>query len=103
MASFDGSVGIVANASSSPDELYLALRGSGQSLNIGLAEDAFIIASEPYGLVEETKRYLRMDGEKGGQVVMCSQAGAGPWTGSPAGATTVPSCRSPRPRSCRPK
>ena len=39
---FDGSVGIVANASGLPDELYLALRGSGQSLNIGLAEDAFM-------------------------------------------------------------
>ncbi|HUC12872.1 MAG TPA: glucosamine-6-phosphate synthase, partial [Acidimicrobiales bacterium] len=68
---FDGSVGIAANASRLPDELYLALRGSGQSLNIGLAEDAFIVASEPYGLVEETSRYVRMDGEGGGQVVTC--------------------------------
>lgn len=74
---FDGSVGIAANASCLPDELYLALRGSGQSLNIGLAEDAFIVASEPYGLVEETSRYVRMDGEGGGQVVTCSRSGAG--------------------------
>jgi glucosamine--fructose-6-phosphate aminotransferase (isomerizing) len=74
---FDGSVGIAANAATVPGELYLALRGSGQSLNIGLAEDAFIVASEPYGLVEETSRYLRMDGEMGGQIVTCSADGAG--------------------------
>jgi glucosamine--fructose-6-phosphate aminotransferase (isomerizing) len=73
----EGSVGIVANAAGFPDELLLALRGSGQSINIGLAEDAFVIASEPYGLVEETSRYLRMNGEGGGQVVRCSRRGAG--------------------------
>jgi glutamine---fructose-6-phosphate transaminase (isomerizing) len=78
---FDGSVGIAANAAYSPDELYLALRGSGQSLNIGLAQDAFVVASEPYGLVEETRRYIRMDGEKGGQVVRCSLDGAGTLAG----------------------
>jgi len=78
---FDGSVGIAANASGLPEELYLALRGSGQSLNIGLAEDAFIVASEPYGLVEETSRYVRMDGEGGGQVVTCSRSGAGTLAG----------------------
>jgi glucosamine--fructose-6-phosphate aminotransferase (isomerizing) len=74
---FDGSLGIAANASCAPGELLLALRGSGQSLNIGLAEDAFIVASEPYGLVEETSSYLRMDGEGGGQVVVCRTEGAG--------------------------
>ena len=46
-----------------PAELLLALRGSGQALYVGLADDAFVVASEPYGLVEETPRYLRMDGE----------------------------------------
>ncbi|HEV2311362.1 MAG TPA: SIS domain-containing protein, partial [Acidimicrobiia bacterium] len=39
------------------------LRGSGQALYVGLAEDAFVVASEPYGLVEETATYLRLDGE----------------------------------------
>jgi glucosamine--fructose-6-phosphate aminotransferase (isomerizing) len=78
---FDGSVGIAANASGLPDELYLALRGSGQSLNIGLAEDAFIVASEPYGLVEETSRYVRMDGEGGGQVVTLLRSDAGTLAG----------------------
>ena len=77
VSDFDGSVGIAANASSCPGELLLALRGSGQSLNIGMAEDAFVVASEPYGLVEEASRYLRMDGEGGGQVVICHRQGAG--------------------------
>jgi glucosamine--fructose-6-phosphate aminotransferase (isomerizing) len=60
---FDGSVAIALSAAGSPDELHLALRGSGQSLNVGLAEDAFIVASEAYGVVQETSSYLRMDGE----------------------------------------
>ena len=37
-----------------PTSVLLALRGSGQALYVGLAEDAYIVASEPYGLVEET-------------------------------------------------
>ena len=63
VASFDGSVAIAASAASAPDQLLLALRGSGQALYVGLAEDAYVVASEPYGLVEETSRYLRLDGE----------------------------------------
>ena len=63
VAAFDGSVAIAAGAADAPDRLLLALRGSGQALYVGLAEDAFVVASEPYGLVEETPRYLRMDGE----------------------------------------
>ncbi len=54
---------------------------------IGLAEDCFVVASEPYGLVEETTSYLRMDGEtpsnlenvsaSRGQIVVLDAAGAG--------------------------
>ena len=63
VARLEGSVAIGASATAAPDRLYLALRGSGQALYVGVAEDAFIVASEPYGVVEETPRYLRMDGE----------------------------------------
>ena len=49
--------------------LYLALNGSGQGVYIGLADDRFLVASEPYGVVEETDRYVRLDGEHGGQIV----------------------------------
>ena len=62
-AAFDGSVAIAACAADAPHQLLLALRGSGQGLFIGLVEDGFVVASEPYGVVEETGRYLRMDGE----------------------------------------
>ena len=53
-AALEGSVAIGASAAAAPDQLLLALRGSGQALYVGLAEDAFIVASEPYGVVEET-------------------------------------------------
>jgi glucosamine--fructose-6-phosphate aminotransferase (isomerizing) len=59
----EGSVAIAASAAARPDDLFLAVRGSGQALYIGLAEDAWIIASEPYGVVEETSTYLRLDGD----------------------------------------
>ena len=81
---FHGSVAIGASVATDPDTLLLALRGSGQALYVGLAEDAFLVASEPYGLVEEASRYLRMDGEspsgrsgEPGQVVVLSRGDAG--------------------------
>ncbi len=63
VAAFEGSVAIAAAIAERPNALLLALRGSGQALYVGLAEDTYLIASEPYGLVEETARYVRMDGE----------------------------------------
>jgi glucosamine--fructose-6-phosphate aminotransferase (isomerizing) len=63
VASFEGSVAIAASAAVAPDHLLLALRGSGQALYVGLVDDGYVVASEPYGLVEETTRYIRMDGE----------------------------------------
>ena len=54
VAEFEGSVAIGAAAADAPDQVYLALRGSGQALYVGLADDLFIVASEPYGVVEET-------------------------------------------------
>jgi len=82
VAALEGSVAIAASTAVSPDQLLLALRGSGQALYVGLAEDAFVVASEPYGLVEETARYVRMDGEAAtegvrGQVVTLDGTKAG--------------------------
>jgi glucosamine--fructose-6-phosphate aminotransferase (isomerizing) len=78
VAAFEGSVAVAASAGDDPDRLLLALRGSGQALYVGLAEDAFVVTSEPYGLIEETPRYLRMDGEAtGGQIVVLDRAAAG--------------------------
>lgn len=63
VATFEGSVAIAAASADEPDKLLLALKGSGQGLCVGLAENRYVVASEPYGLVEETQRYVRMDGE----------------------------------------
>jgi glucosamine--fructose-6-phosphate aminotransferase (isomerizing) len=87
VAAFEGSVAIGAHAAADPDRVMLALRGSGQALYVGLADDCFVVASEPYGLVEETSSYLRLDGEtpgnpdnpnaSRGQIVMLDAGGAG--------------------------
>jgi glucosamine--fructose-6-phosphate aminotransferase (isomerizing) len=82
VARCEGSAAIALSAADTPDRLHLALRGSGQSLYVGLAGDAFVIASEPYGVVQETTRYLSMEGEGGadgsaGQVVVLGRDGAG--------------------------
>jgi glucosamine--fructose-6-phosphate aminotransferase (isomerizing) len=63
VASFEGSVAIAAHAASAPRRLLLAQRGSGQALYVGLAEDTFVVASEPYGVVEVCDHYFRLDGE----------------------------------------
>jgi len=70
VAEFEGSVAIGVASAEAPSQLFLALRGSGQGLYIGLADDCYIVASEPYGVVEETARYVRMDGEQGGEIVV---------------------------------
>ncbi len=80
VATLEGSVAVAANTASGPDRLLLAVRGSGQALYLGLAEDAFVVASEPYGLVQETSRYVRMDGESGhraGQMTVLDRSQAG--------------------------
>lgn len=59
----EGSVAVATCTADDPDRLLLALRGSGQALYVGFADDAYVVASEPYGVVEETGSYLRMDGE----------------------------------------
>jgi len=74
---FEGSVAIGAMTAASPSTLLLALRGSGQGLYVGLADDCYIVASEPYGVVEETAAYVRMDGEHGGEIIAIDADAAG--------------------------
>ncbi len=64
VASFEGSVAIGAASASAPGTVLLALRGSGQALYVGLADDCYIVASEPYGVVEETMSFVRLEGEQ---------------------------------------
>ena len=90
VAKFEGSVAIAVASANEPEKLLLALHGSGQGLSIGLAEDRYVVASEPYGVVEETLKYVRMDGEaladpdnpsSRGQVVTLCVADAGELSG----------------------
>ncbi|MGI9051529.1 MAG: SIS domain-containing protein [Ilumatobacteraceae bacterium] len=69
VTSFEGSVAIGAAAAAQPNQLLLALQGGGQGVYVGLADDRYLVASEPYGVVEETDRFVRLDGEHGGQVI----------------------------------
>lgn len=78
VSSLRGSVAVAASSADTPERLYLAIRGSGQSLNIGMAGSAYVVASEPYGLVEETGSHLRMDGGTAdGETVVLTRDGAG--------------------------
>ncbi len=80
VATLQGSVAVAASPAADPARLLLAVRGSGQALHVGLAEDAYVVASEPYGLVQETARYFRMDGESGanpGQIAVLDRQRAG--------------------------
>ena len=77
---FEGSVAIATLSVAEPDRIMLALSGSGQGMCIGLAEDRFIVASEPYGTVEDTTQLVRMDGD-GGQIIELVSAGAGSLSG----------------------
>ncbi|MGA0894024.1 MAG: glucosamine-6-phosphate synthase, partial [Ilumatobacteraceae bacterium] len=87
VAEFEGSVAIAAQSADDIDAVYLALRGSGQGLYVGIADDRFVVASEPYGLVEETDRFVRLDGEtpsgtgSRGQVVVLDAGSAGDLAG----------------------
>ena len=81
VSSFEGSVAIGTASASDPGTLFLALRGSGQGLYVGLADDCSIVASEPYGVVEETSEYVRLDGEHGGEIMVVSEGGAGTLAG----------------------
>jgi len=63
-AAFLGSCAIGMVTDLAPGRLFLSLRGSGQSLYVGVTEDGFFASSEVYGLVEETAAYVKLDGEK---------------------------------------
>ncbi len=61
---FEGSHAISMHSSLAPGKLFLAQRGSGQAIFIGLGDNVYMPTSEVYGFIEQTQRYLKMDGEK---------------------------------------
>ena len=83
---FEGSHAIAMHTDLAPGKIFLAQRGSGQTLFVGLGEEHYITASEIYGLVEETSRYIKMEGDKTaagshGQIVLLDQDSSGGVTG----------------------
>jgi glucosamine--fructose-6-phosphate aminotransferase (isomerizing) len=60
---FEGSHAITMHTSMAPGKLFLAQKGSGQAIFIGLGTEHYMPASEVYGFVEETPCYLKVDGE----------------------------------------
>ncbi|MBM4315514.1 MAG: SIS domain-containing protein, partial [Deltaproteobacteria bacterium] len=64
VSDFEGSHAIAMVCSAEPGKAFLALRGSGQSIYVGITPDRYLFSSELYGLVEETPLFVKMDGEK---------------------------------------
>ncbi|MBT9582470.1 SIS domain-containing protein [bacterium] len=82
----EGSIAVIMHNSLEPGRIYLALRGSGQALFVGLCRYGYVFASELYGVVEQTQRFFRMDGttervpgkpESAGQVLILEANGQG--------------------------
>ncbi len=61
---FKGSHAILMTSDAAPGKIFLAQKGSGQTIFVGLSGDHYMPVSEVYGFVEETRRYIKMDGEK---------------------------------------
>lgn len=61
---FSGSHAISMHTDLCPGRIFLAQKGSGQTIFVGLAKNRFIPASEVYGFVEETDAFVKMHGEK---------------------------------------
>jgi glucosamine--fructose-6-phosphate aminotransferase (isomerizing) len=83
---FEGSHAIFMHSDLAPGKLFLAQKGSGQAIFIGLSEGNYLPTSEVYGFVEQTPFYLKMDGEKvvkgkdgktQGQIFVLSQESGG--------------------------
>nr|WP_321403731.1 SIS domain-containing protein [uncultured Desulfobacter sp.] len=74
---FEGSHAISMHTDLAPGKLFLAQKGSGQAIFVGLAPDHYIAASELYGVVEETRHYIKLNGEAKGQIVILDQEGPG--------------------------
>jgi glucosamine--fructose-6-phosphate aminotransferase (isomerizing) len=75
---FEGSHAIAMTSNLEPHKTFLALKGSGQSIYIGISADQYMFSSELYGLVEVTPDFLRMNGETGhgmadGQIFVLDQ------------------------------
>jgi len=60
---FEGSHAIAMTSNLEPGKMFLALKGSGQSIYVGVSDDQYLFSSEIYGLVEVTPQFIKMNGE----------------------------------------
>jgi glutamine---fructose-6-phosphate transaminase (isomerizing) len=60
---FEGSHAIAMQSNLEPGKVFLAQKGSGQTIYVGLCDNQYVFSSEIYGLVEETPFFIKMDGE----------------------------------------
>ena len=60
---FEGSHAIAMTSNLEPGKMFLALKGSGQSIYVGISTDQFMFSSELYGLVETMPQFIKMNGE----------------------------------------
>ena len=83
---FKGSHAISMHTDLAPGKVFLAQKGSGQAIFVGIAKDYYMPTSEVYGLIEETPFFIKMDGEKEvqgregmtrGQIFILNQDSAG--------------------------
>ena len=61
---FEGSHAIAMVSNVEPGKVFLALKGSGQAIYVGIAPGCYLFSSELYGLVEETPFFIKMDGDQ---------------------------------------
>lgn len=62
---FEGSHAIAMTSNLEPGKIFLALRGSGQAIYVGVNADQYMLSSELYGLVEVMPHFIKMNGEAG--------------------------------------
>ncbi len=83
---FEGSHAISMHTDLDPGKIFLAQKGSGQALFVGIAENHYLPTSEVYGFIEETDRFIKLDGETvvegkngptQGQIFILNQQSAG--------------------------
>ncbi len=60
---FEGSHAIAMHTDLAPGKLFLAQRGSGQALFVGIAPDHYMATSEVYGFIDDTQKFIKLDGE----------------------------------------
>lgn len=60
---FEGSHAIAMTSDLDPGKIFLALKGSGQSIYVGISADQYMFSSELYGLVEVMPHFIKMNGE----------------------------------------